>query len=390
MKIVNIVLSALILVLALVCTVFSFFLFQKRTDMVKGWDTMAASISTASTNLGKPVAKDALDFKTGDSSRMTATTNTLVSESKKVFDQRNGLAADIQVIAKAARFEEKDVPSAEQLISQTGNAGKDAENKEVTSVTLIANKVAGTAKALDIEKAEHKNNIAAIAKSAGAKPNRKAIISRITKYQRDLRNTRDNLKNTQNQLAKTEKDLKDEKKARAKVEANLKAELRAVKNQRDNALKAQDEAERMKDAEIRKCEQALAKVMADYKRVTAEDYGVTPVLKDGSPEVRAKVKGTVRKVDPKNGYIVIDLSTSTRIDHKIGKVVKHMDPKFKKGDELVVVRNNAEGKPQFIARIKINSIDDKCSVANIPADKVIQLGDTVIDNSSYDVKSLKK
>ena len=61
MKITNIVLSILILVLALVSAAFSYFLFEKRDSMVKGWEKMAVAINNASASMdrtsGTQVAK---------------------------------------------------------------------------------------------------------------------------------------------------------------------------------------------------------------------------------------------------------------------------------------------------------------------------------------------
>ena len=368
MKIVNIVLSALILVLALVCTVFSFFLFEKRTEMVKGWETMATSISTASTNLGSPVAPDALDFKTYDDSRMTSTANGLVSQSKKVFDQRNALAADLQGIAKSARM--KEIPAADQLIAESGNVGKkDAENK---GAKAIAKQVETTAKRLDAEKATtkmQKADLAKIAKIVGTGSRRNAdIIRAVETCKRDREKFKAEVSRVNDRLS-------------AEREGREKAE-----RERDNFRRRMTAAQQEK----RKVESALAKLAADYKKLTSEDYGQTAVLSDGSAEVRALVKGAVVKVDPQQGFVVTDLSTSTRVEQKIGKLTKKFDPQLRKGMELVIVRENGQtGGLQFVARIKIHSINNACSVANIPADagKAIQVGDIVIDNSLYDAKN---
>lgn len=369
MKIVNIVLSALILVLALVCTVFSYFLFSKRTEMVNGWNTMAASISAASTNLGKPVAKDALDFKTADAGRMTAAANGLVSQSKTVATQRDGLAADFQGIAKAVRMSE--VPETTQLIADSGSVSGNDDKK---TTKAIAKKVESTVRQLDSEKARSKKlgrDMKDIAKSADARrSDKKDIIAAIKKLKSEAKNANWERDQAKNQLA-------EERSARSKVERerdNYRRRMEAAQQERQRAKAERDE------------------LAAEYRKLTAEDPGKTKVWSNGSPEVRAKVKGTVKAVDPKNGFIVTDISTSTRVEQKIGKVTKNFDPQFKRGMELVVVREQADGKLQFIARIKINSIDETCSVANIPADagRMIQTGDIVIDNSSYDSKSLTK
>ena len=372
MKIVNIVLSALILVLALVCTVFSYFLFEKRTEMVNGWNTMAASISTASTNLGKPVAKDALDFKTVDAGKLSAAAKGLESQSKMVTTQRNGLASDLQGIAKAARMQE--IPEADQLIAESGKVGSPDQSKEIKGAKAIAKKVETTVKQLDAEKATTKRlgrDMKDIARSAEAKKSNKTeIVAAIRKLKSDARNAIRERDLVNSQLA-------EERTARGKAERD-----------RDNYRRRMESAQQSR----KKAETERDALAYEYKKLTAEDPGKVKVWTNGSPEARAKVRGTVKTVDPQNGFIVTDINTSTRVEQKIGKVTKVFDPQFKKGNELVVVRETSDGKLQFIARIKINSIDEKCSVANIPAEvgKEIKVGDIVIDNSSYDSKSIVK
>ena len=53
MKATNIVLSILILLLALASAVFSYFLFEKRDSMIKGWEKMATTINSASVSMDK-------------------------------------------------------------------------------------------------------------------------------------------------------------------------------------------------------------------------------------------------------------------------------------------------------------------------------------------------
>ena len=62
MKVVNVILSVLILLLAAASAVFSYFLFEKRGQLVGGWDKMATAINQAAVeidrNSGTKVAKE--------------------------------------------------------------------------------------------------------------------------------------------------------------------------------------------------------------------------------------------------------------------------------------------------------------------------------------------
>ena len=53
MKVVNVVLSILILLLAIASAVFSYFLFDKRSQLVEGWKKMATTINQSATEMDK-------------------------------------------------------------------------------------------------------------------------------------------------------------------------------------------------------------------------------------------------------------------------------------------------------------------------------------------------
>ena len=71
MKAINIVLSILILLLAAAAAVFSYFLYEKRSQFVTGWDKMAEIVNESAkaldqgsgTNLGSKLTKDALGHR---------------------------------------------------------------------------------------------------------------------------------------------------------------------------------------------------------------------------------------------------------------------------------------------------------------------------------------
>ena len=71
MKILNVVLSILILLLAIAAAVFSYLLFEKRETMTKGWEQMSLSInkaasaidSSSGTSVASSVNKASLDHK---------------------------------------------------------------------------------------------------------------------------------------------------------------------------------------------------------------------------------------------------------------------------------------------------------------------------------------
>ena len=105
------------------------------------------------------------------------------------------------------------------------------------------------------------------------------------------------------------------------------------------------------------------------------------VWKAGSPEARAAVVGRVVAVDRKYGYVVVDLNTGTRAVQKLGGREYRIDPKLAPGVELIVCREGPGGSSPvlFVARIRIRSIDERCTVADLPDSmRPIREGDLVI------------
>ena len=126
--------------------------------------------------------------------------------------------------------------------------------------------------------------------------------------------------------------------------------------------------------------------------LTKTEYGDIPLWQPGSDEARSKVVGKVVEVNEENGYVIMDLNNTIRVTQQVGVKELKVDPLLQRGLEMVICRGELgdSGKLQFIARIKIHSIDEKCAIANIPADaaKAIKVGDIVINNSFFE-KNLK-
>ena len=372
MKVVNIVLSALILVLALVCTVFSYFLFEKRANMVKGWGEMAKGVYEASaeldrgtgTNVAPSLSEKELAHDAYDSTKMTSKMAALKAQSKKVVSQRDEFVGDLQEIGKKLRMSE--VPDAAQLIKACGN-GDVGESKGAKAITR---QVANTVKQRDdarktVRSLQGKfNEVGELVGVGDGGRNTSEAIESVRKRNRDLEASRKELSTVRGQL-------ETERSDKARVEGERDKFRRAANATREEKARLEKE---------------LAKVKEDFKAVTHTAYGDVPLWRPGSAEARAHVVGKVSKVDPQNGYIVFDLSTSSRAVQKVGVKEIKVDPQFREGMELVVIRGgvDAAAAPKFVARIKIHSIDENCSVANIPRDTMIQVGDTVIDNAFYE------
>ena len=380
MKVVNIVLSALILVLALVCTGFSYVLFAKRANMVKGWGEMAKGVYEASAELDKgtgthvaaSLTEKELAHDTYDSAKMNSKMAALKAQSKKVVSQRDEFVGDLQEIGKTVRM--KEVPDAAQLVAESGSAGDGSQ--EVKGSKAIVKQVAVTVKQRDAAQKNVKqlrgefNKVGSIVGVEDGGRNTSEVVDSVRRRNRELEAKKSELDRTRAQLA-------DERSEKARIE-----------NDRDRLRRDMNAARQEKI----KLEKELDQVKADFKALTQTEYGDIPLWRAGSAEARAHVTGTVTKVDPKNGYIIFDIGTSSRAVQKVGTKQLRVDPQFRPGMELVVIRGGVEEPitPKFVARIKILNIDEKCAVANIPKDTAIQEGDIVIDNAFYENASKRE
>jgi hypothetical protein len=370
MKKLNLVLSVLILLLALVCTVFSYFLFAKRTSLVEGWGKMAEGINSASavmdktsgtSNARNTLSKENLAHEKYSTSDMTSKMGTLVSQSKKVVAQRDEFSADLQDIGQAIGM--KEVPEHKQLLDECGSSDDEPKGSKA-----VAAGVKRVVRERDNERAAANNlrkSMAEVGSIVGARSgNATEVIAAATRRREELNSAKKELSSMRSKVRQAQRD-----KERAQEERDdFKRQMRT----------AQDNA--------RKLEFQLRKIEQDYESLTKEPYGKTPIWKDGSLEALAHVSGKVITVNPDYGYVVIDLNTNTRVTQKVGEKEHQVDPKIAPGLELVICRGDIEGekKPKFIAKIKVRSIDDKCAVADLPnTENTIEVGDVVISNALY-------
>ena len=374
MKVVNIVLSSLILVLALVCTAFSYFLFEKRTALVGGWDEMAGEIANVSTELAKgsgaaAINKDDLKHETyKNSGDLKSKLAPLASQSKKIISQRDEFSRNIKEIAEKAGMGEN-APDTNRLIDECGTAPADGKK---TAVEEIGETVEQLVKDRDNGRrnvAFLKKELNTVAKEVGTAAKSSEICGVIIDIRKKLAGTEKRLQDTRSELRKTQ---------------NAKREV----ERKSDGYKAAMESAQEK---VRKLEFELNRVKKDFEKLTSVRYNKPHIW--NAREARAKISGRVTTVNTQYGYIVIDLNKNTRAIQKIGKHEHPVDPELAEGMEMVVVRGdvNAETPPQFVARIKIRSIDDQCTVANLPnSENMIQVGDTVINTELYERKSEKK
>jgi hypothetical protein len=120
--------------------------------------------------------------------------------------------------------------------------------------------------------------------------------------------------------------------------------------------------------------------IADYKKsLGIADGADVKLWKDGSAEARKALVGKVISVNTEYGYITIDLGKATRVTQMVGNRSVEIDPQIVKGLELVVVDGNLTAdNANFVARVVVDEVGDKCATANIPAgSKEIKAGQMI-------------
>ena len=110
MKAVNIILSILVLLMALASAVFSYFLFEKRSELVTGWGKMAVTINTASKELDKNSGTKVADKLTPTAlahenyAGLDAILKELPDQSRKIISERDALADALLRIGRTIKM----------------------------------------------------------------------------------------------------------------------------------------------------------------------------------------------------------------------------------------------------------------------------------------------
>lgn len=393
MKATNIVLSILILVLALVSAVFSYFLFERRDTMIQGWGKLATAIQTTSRNLDKnsgtnTAAKLApADLSPEKYGELDGKLQMLSAQSRQIVAERDELADALRRIGLAINVRDLGT-EAEFRNVKTYSAKKDAVLRGVTE-SLRRRDAVYSALARDARRLNVNLNPKRIADSgpAALAPFSSAINSmrdRRLHYERTLKLIGDNVNVSVPEFGES-----DYVRSAAKVKDGVvtfrntydskNSELDAVRRE----LKAANAGLKEANARIAGLKDLVAKkdyTINSYKTalgVPVDQPAPAPWL-PGSSEVRAKTVGEVVKVSSDYGYIVINLGKNSTVRQSLGSKSITVNPKLERGMEMVVARGKLGGSAAFVARIKLDEIGEDVSTANIPAGvRNIKVGDIV-------------
>lgn len=395
MKIANIILSVLILVLAAACAVFSYFLFEKRSQFVSGWAKMAQAINASAVELDKdsglkPLAEElsvsALSHEAY--STLDQKLPKLAERSKQVVNVRNDLADALRRVGSAVSMkglaDEKSMRGIDT--HETGqNAVVNAVRDTVAKRDRMFGYVAGLArsqfgKTISVEKMKN-------ADRSALKPFEDGLVA-VNSRKKVYENT---LRTIGRMVEVSGFDASDSgySKSSSKVVAGvreLQNTVRRTKSELDRANRTiknheQTISRRVKEIAMQKnVIEEKNRQISSYKRALgrpADDSGIVP-WKDGSNEARSRLVGKVIEVHDKYGYVAIDIGKGSTVVQEIGNRKLEVNAGVRKGQDFIVARGELAGKSDFIARVVIDEVGDFCSTANVSAgSQPIKVGDIV-------------
>lgn len=395
MKIVNIILSIFILLLAIALAVSSYFLYEKREIMLSGWEKLTGTISETAKEMDKNSGTKYAETLTQDElhhinyANLEEKLKTLNEGAAKLVQQRDNLARTLSNVAK---------------ILEAANAPAAADLSKLNSSADSAQKVTEQAKEFKARRDAAYNSLLKSGRLLGLSINVNdlkkgdskkvfdAIDKRINELNTQLRryeaisreigsiagkNLTFNASNYASSLAQ----LKTAVQALRNKLQNTESQLRGAKNEitdlkgkvanRDKSIQNLNATVSKKDSEIKNYRRAL----------NLEPSEVVNPWNDGSKEARLAVRGKVIEINKKFGFCVINIGNNTVVEQKIGNRINKINPQIESNMIVTIARNidnNDEKDDEYISRGKITNVADDCSIIeDISGDNPIKVGDDI-------------
>jgi uncharacterized coiled-coil DUF342 family protein len=396
MKIVNILLSVLVLILAAVSAVSSFVLYDKRNILVDGWNEMAKTINETSTILdresGTDVAK-ALSPETlahENYSELDVNLTKFASQAQKIQTQRNELGATIAKMSDILSISNAPSQSDLNKLSNYKSSSNDAiegmnqvknrNNSTASEISRVADKLGVTVSARALKSASYKSELNKISSRVDFVKRRiNTFNSSVKKIASSSGAGSINLSDSSytSSLTKTVSSVK-------KLKLDYDSTSRKLRQAKGQLADISKDA-RAKDQTIAERDKIITDLKRTIKAFNPDTEEVEPLIppwKDGSKEALSAVKGQVIDVNNKYGFVVVSLGSSTLIEQKIGRKGFHrVNPQIQKDSDMVVARNLDSNSGKFIGKIKLVKINENCSIANVIPDSLngrrISIGDSV-------------
>ncbi|MEM4247849.1 MAG: hypothetical protein QXH80_01160 [Candidatus Nanoarchaeia archaeon] len=409
MGIVNRIINGLIAVLAIVSVIFGYMLFEKREQLVKRGDIMAQVINNVASKLDSgsgtsyaeklQLLKLELDPQKDPNAQKNAEktlyhTNykhlqSVLEPFKKqaldIIEQRDTLGSALNDVAVKLEIPETYTPAQfneiksykEKKTSLLDNVAKvnERDNAIMAQISASAGVIGysldkETLKSLDNYKTpldEFSEKVQALKKRSDSYADhikRVCAIFQIQEpslsgddYSNELSSARDALKGVKDEFEKTKTEL-----------AETKTKLEETQEDLNKAL-AKIEAHEKKIAELNKQVAILRGDIEDDSQKPQEG-----AQKDEKANLVEKLEGKVIELNPKWGFVVIDLGKNNKVLVGGKKKREEIVP-LPEGKIMLVGRDD-----KYIGKIKIVRVNDYCAIANVlPEEKEgkVEVGDRV-------------
>lgn len=400
MKVLNVVLSVLILLLAVVSAVFAFFLFEKREQMTEGWRKMAETINQTAmkldTDSGTTVASELTADKLSHQNytQMLGLLNKLPQQAAQVVEERNSLGQALLAVAQTVRM-----PNLPQFNDLSKLESSPAAQTAI--VTQVAN-YRSQADTINSRIAKAAAQVGAqISPDELASGDYSNVFSRFDQRLNAVNTQLNNFRTKSAQIASAigAKDIKvDEANHSAGLDQILQRGVAlqrdydaAISDVRTRDQKIADYVDKVKglNLKIEELNVSLNQKNDEIQRlvevIDPASGGKKPdIWQPGALDARKVLQGRVLEVNDKFGVIIVDLGKNTRVKQLVGRNRVDVDPEIPVDATMMVVRDFAGSKPQYVGQIKLVRIEDNCSVAELvsEANKPVKVGDTVVFSDS--------
>lgn len=414
MKGFGIFLAVLIFLMAAVSAVFSFFLFEKRSQLVDGWNFMGGEINktaaaldqNSGTGLGAKLTQE--NLSTVNYAQMQQALPELAQSAETLVRQRDELADALAQVAKnlgltrqPAAAELKKVAAYKnpmnQIVTDSKNYYQHTESllaAVAVSARLMKTEKTVTAALLRFGKSDWKRNYQAIDDRINTLLRRdQEFTDGVTRIARAFGVTRALPLDPAHHVATLEAVRKDAD--ALKRRAN---ELNAQLTEARNRIKNLEQVLKERNGQI-------SDLTAQRDRKNRELFRICQALgleaprvpiDDGSAEalqmVRTQEKGKVIEIDRKFGFLVISLGKNTRVEEQFGNRINYVNPLIQEDMVVTVARNMPSGKADFVCRVKLVKVDDNCSIGELVDPQTAgkpQVGDLVFLDDEEIAKILK-
>lgn len=398
MKIVNIILSVFVFLLAGASAYFSFELWNKRSTFLNGWNSFAVTINkVASTVDADSGSSYASALKTDELGHLKyANLESKLKEfeamNEKLVKERNDLADALHRIGSAvgarnlppkANFRKFDTYS--DAMGRSVSGVGDLNNRHRAGMNQVSRHLRQLG--INTNPTALLNNDAGALNRLGNELGQKG--RRLNELERAIRTITGQAGRSSNKTADAINSIKVLGDRSRKLATDLNSANREI-NRLKGVVAAREKTIKEQSNTIQVKNKQLGELKVVMKIDSKDD--IPTLWKKGSTEARMAIYGKVIEVNTEYGYVGLSVGKETRVYQQLGPARSvEIDPVIVPGMELKVYRGLLEGgKVQSVATVKLNKVNDDCSIANLPPGADIQVGDSICFELTDANAALKK